>query len=291
MITTSTFPVHPGNLEQLRAWDGEEGAYWAAHADAFDRAVAGFDAALFDAAAIGPADRVLDVGCGTGGTTRAAARRAPAGAVLGVDLSAAMLAVARRRAAEEGLSHVDFVQVDAQVHPFPPRTFDVAISRTAAMFFADRVAALANVGRALVPGGRLSLLVWQPPERNEWFLELTGALAAGRQLPTPPPDAPHPFTLADPAVAREVVSAAGYTDITVEGIDGVMDLGGDRPGAHDFVLGLLGWMLEGLDRDARDRAVGVLRRSVDAHSGPDGVRFGAAVWLLAARRTGTPGRY
>jgi SAM-dependent methyltransferase len=289
MVTTSTIPVHPGNLEQLHAWDGEEGAYWAANADAFERGIAGFDPAFLDAAAIGRADRVLDIGCGTGSTSLAAARRAPAGAVLGVDLSAAMLAVARRNAEQQGLVNVEFLQGDAQIHPFARAAFDVAISRTAAMFFADRVAALSNIGRGLVPGGRLVLLVWQPPQRNEWFLELTGALAAGRQLPAPPPDAPHPFTLADPAVSRDVVTAAGYTDVTVDGVDGVMDLGPDPRGASDLMLGLLGWMLQGLDDDGRARAVDALRRTVEAHTGPDGVRFGAGVWLIRARRSVTAG--
>src|SRR4051812_14359467 len=92
MVTTE-LPVHPGNLEQLRAWDGEEGAFWAANADIFEQAVAGFDPAFLDAAGIGRTDRVLDIGCGTGSTTRAAARRATAGSALGVDLSSAMLAL------------------------------------------------------------------------------------------------------------------------------------------------------------------------------------------------------
>lgn len=283
MVTTSALPVHPGNLEQFRAWDGDEGRYWAANATAFERALAGFDVTLLDAADIGPADRVLDVGCGTGSTTRAAARRTSNGSVVGVDLSSAMLAVARRTTEQEGLANVEFLQADAQIHPFDAASFDAAVSRTAAMFFADRVAALANIGRALVPGGRLALLVWQSPQRNEWFLELTGALAAGRQLPPPPPDAPHPFTLADPAVTRQVVSAAGYTDVTVEGLDGVMDLGPDPQAAYELMLGLLSWMLEGLDDDGRRRAEGALRRTIEAHVGPEGVRFAAALWLIAAR--------
>jgi SAM-dependent methyltransferase len=287
MVATSTIPVDPGNLDQLRAWDGDEGGYWAANADAFERGIAGFDTAFLDAAAIGAADRVLDIGCGTGGTSLAAARRAPAGAVLGVDLSSAMLAVARRRAEEQGVRNVEFLQADAQIHRFDAAAFDAAISRTAAMFFADRVSALANIGRALLPGGRLVLLVWQPPPRNEWFLELTGALAAGRELPPPPPDAPHPFTLADPAVARDVVAAAGYTDVMVDGLNGVMDLGPDPRGAFDLMVGLLGWMLHGLDDDGRVRALDALRRTIERHSGPDGVRFGAAVWLISARHLGT----
>jgi SAM-dependent methyltransferase len=283
MVTTRPLQVHPAHSDQLRAWDGPEGEYWATNAEAFDRSVAGYDEAFFDAAAITATDRVLDIGCGTGGTARAAARRATRGSVLGVDLSSAMLTVARRQADTEGLGNVDYLQGDAQIHPFEPASFDVAISRTAAMFFSDPVAALANAHRALGSQGRLVLLVWQLPERNAWFRELTTALAAGRRLPAPPSDPPSPFSMADPAVVRGVLSGAGYTDVTVRGLDGEMHLGADPEEAYAFTLGLLGWMLDGLDATRQDVAREALRATIDAHAGIGGVAFGSAVWLVAAR--------
>jgi SAM-dependent methyltransferase len=281
MVTTELH-VDPGNLEQLAAWDGNEGSFWADNADTFERSIADFDHPFLDAAAIGVSDRVLDIGCGTGSSTRQAARRARAGSVLGVDLSCAMLTVARRRAMDLGLTNVSFRHADAQVHPFEAGTFDVAIGRTSVMFFADHVMALANIHRALVLGGRLALLVWQPPSRNEWFLELTTAMAAGRQLPRPP-DGPHPFALADPDVIRQSVDAAGFAHVAVQGLDGSMVLGADPESAYDLAFGLLGWMLNGLDDDARRRAEQALRRTIEAHEQPDGVRFAAAVWLITAR--------
>jgi SAM-dependent methyltransferase len=280
--SASRVQVHPGNREQLRAWDGEEGLCWAADPDTFELTLADYDPALFAAAAITPTGRILDIGCGTGGTTVEAARRAARGSALGVDLSSPMLAVARRRADAEGLQNVSFLQADAQIHPFQPASFDVAIGRTSAMFFADRVAALANVRRALTAGGRLVLLVWQPPHRNEWFLEFTAAMAAGRTLPPPPPDAPHPFTMADPAVDRDVLTAAGYSDVVVTGLQRTMNLGADPGHAYDWALGLLAWMLDGLDGPAQDRARRVLRRTIDTHHGRDGVRFASATWLITA---------
>jgi SAM-dependent methyltransferase len=274
--------VDPGNAGQLGAWDGAQGAFWAAEADRFDRSVARYDAPFLAAAGLRPDDRVLDVGCGTGRTTREAARRAAS--ALGVDLSAAMLDVARRRAAAEGLSNVRFVQADAQVSAFPPEGFDVAVSRTGAMFFADPVAALANVGRALPPGGRLVLLVWQALEANEWMTEILGALTAGRPLPVPPPGAPGPFSLADPARIREVLTVTGHRQVEVEGLAEPEWWGADADDALTFVLGLAGWLLEGLDDAARERAVADLRRRIEAHAGPDGVEFGSAAWLVTARR-------
>lgn len=284
MTTTGAMPVHPTNAEQRRAWDGDEGAYWAAHAEHFERALAAYDERFFAAAAVAGGDRVLDVGCGTGDTTRAAARAAPAGSALGVDLSSAMLDVARRRAAAEGLTNVRFEQADAQVHPFDPGHYDVAIGRTSAMFFGDRVAGLANVGRALRPGGRLALLTWQPLAANEWIREFSTALAAGRALPAPPPDAPGPFTLADPDVIHSVLRAAGYRDVAVDAATAPMWFGHDAADAFRLLSGLLGWMLTGLDEPGRDRALDALRATVAAHETPGGVVYGSATWIVRATR-------
>ncbi len=284
MAATNAVPVDPTNVDQLRAWDGGEGAYWAAHADHFEQALVRYDEPFFAAADIGRADRVLDIGCGTGKTTRDAARAAGAGSALGVDMSSAMLEVARRRAASEGLDNVRFEQADAQIHPFEPGAFDVAIGCTSAMFFGDRVRALANIGRALRPGSRLVLLTWQAITGNEWIREFTTALAAGRDLPTPAPDAPSPFTLADPDVSRSVLTSAGYAEITVEGEEAPMWFGVDADDAYQLVLGLLGWMLEGLDEDSRARAQDALRATIAAHETPDGVLYESAAWIIRATR-------
>jgi len=154
------------------------------------------------------------------------------------------------------------------------------------MFFADPVAAFTNIARALRPGGRLVLLVWQGVARNEWFRELTGALAAGRPLPAPPPEAPSPFALADADRVRAVLSAAGFDGIGVAGVEEPMFFGADVPAATDLVLGLLGWLLAGVDDATRAGALAALHRTLAAHAGPDGVAFGSACWLVTARRAG-----
>ncbi|MEU9305665.1 class I SAM-dependent methyltransferase [Streptomyces sp. NPDC048269] len=276
-----TLQVDPSNAEQARAWDGEEGAYWARHADHFDRAMRGYRAPFLTAADISAGDQVLDIGCGAGETTRDAARRASGGRALGVDLSAAMLRVARQRAAVEGLHNAGFVQADAQVHPFPAAAFDVAVSRTGTMFFADPVAAFRNIGGALRPGGRLVQLVWQPPAGNEWFLSLTRALA-GRPLPEPAPGAPGPFSLADPERARAVLGAAGFTDVRFASHSEPMRFGDDVGGAQTFVLGMLGWMLDGLDDEGRRRAAEDLRATLTAHDTGHGVLYASAAWIIRA---------
>lgn len=269
----------PANAEQTRSWDGTEGAYWARHAERFDATVARYHEPFLDAAALGADEHVLDIGCGTGQTTRDAARRA--GEVLGVDLSKRMIDLARRLAADEGVPNARFVVADAQVYPFPPA--DVAISRTGAMFFGDPVAAFANIGRALRPGSRLVLLTWQAPERNEWLPAFATALTGGR----PPAAAgPGPFSLADPARVQGLLAAAGFVDVRLEPRHEPMWFGPDPDDAHDFVLGLLGWMLDGRDASARARAEAALRTSVQEHHGPAGVQYDSAAWIVTARRDG-----
>jgi SAM-dependent methyltransferase len=284
-MATSAVPIDPSNADQLRAWDGDEGAYWAEHADYFDRSVAAYHEKLMVTAAITDRDRVLDIGCGTGQTTRDAARAATSGSALGVDLSARMVELARRRAAEEGVDNASFEQVDAQIHPFPPAAFDVAISRTGAMFFGDLIAAFANIGHAMVRGGRLVLVAWQPLPANEWIREISGALAAGRDLPAPPADAPGPFSLSQPERVRSILTAAGFTDIDLEGTTAGMWFGTDADDAHRFVLGLMGWMLQGLEDTDRGRAIDGLRAAMAAHETPDGVVFGSAAWTIRATRS------
>jgi SAM-dependent methyltransferase len=246
--------------------------------------VAPYHEQLLAVAAIGPHERVLDVGCGTGQTTRDAARAAPAGSALGVDLSSRMLAFARQRAADESLTNATFEQADAQIHPFAAGAFDVAISRTAAMFFGDHAAAFANIGRALRPGGRLALVTWQPLSGNEWIREISAALAAGRDLPPPPPDA-GPFSLSDPNRVRALLAGASFAEVELEGTTADMWLGHDADDAHRFVLGLMGWMLQGLDDAGRSRAVDALYATMAAHQTPDGVLFGSAAWTIHATRT------
>lgn len=284
MTTTNNIRVDPANIEQLRAWDGDEGAYWAAHADHFERALDAYDEAFFTAAAITAGARVLDVGCGTGEATREAARAATAGTAVGVDLSSAMLDVARRRASEVGLANVAFEQADAQIHPFEPASFDLVIGRTSAMFLGDRVAALTNIAAALRPSGRLVLLTWQGPAGNEWIREFSGALAAGRDLPGPPPGAPGPFTLADPDVIRSVLTAAGYTDISLDDRREPMWFGTDTEDAYQLVSGLMSWMLDGLDDARRAGALDALRTTIAAHETADGVVYESAAWIITATR-------
>lgn len=284
MGDTKTLHVDPSNLEQSRAWDGDEGEFWAANWTAFDDAVAAYHQSLLAAAAIQPDFLVLDIGCGSGQTTRDAARIATSGRAVGVDLSSQMLQVARRLTEEEGLRNVVFEYADAQVHPFEPASFDVATSRTGTMFFGDPLAAFTNIARTLRPEGRLVMVAWQSPTENEWFMSLVTAMAQGRDLPAPPPDAPGPFTLADPRRVAPLLTAAGFVDHRFEDIHAPMYFGADASAGHHLLGDQTAWMREGLDDAAKQRALDDLYVSMKAHETPRGVLYASAMWLITATR-------
>lgn len=275
------------NIEQAEAWDGPEGEHWALHHERFDDAISPHHGALMTAAAFAPGERVLDIGCGNGLTSRDAARAVgPSGRVHGVDLSGPMLARAEQLAKEEGLDNVRFEKGDAQVHSFEPGAYDLVISRFGVMFFLDPVAAFSNIASALRPGGRLAILVWQSIAANEWVSAMRDALAVGRDLPVPPPGFPSPFALADTEFTRGVLTQAGFADVAFAESALPWRLGSDADDAYGFVTGLrvIKMLLEDLDGALEAQALDNLRATAAAHETPDGVFFGSASWIITANK-------
>jgi len=275
------------NREQAEAWDGPEGEHWAVHHARFDATIAPHHRLLMAAAAIAPGERVLDIGCGNGITSRDAARAAgPSGEVLGIDLSGPMLARAKELTTNEELDNVRFEQGDAQVHPFDPGAYDLAISRFGTMFFLDPVAAFTNIASALRSGGRLAMLVWQSVAANEWVSALRDAVAVGRDLPVPPPGAPSPFSLADTEFTRRTLTEAGFTDFGFTPSEQPWPMGTDAGDAYGFVIGLrvIQMLLEDLDEATRAQALDNLRATMVDHQTGDGVIFGSAAWIMTARK-------
>jgi SAM-dependent methyltransferase len=274
------------NTDMAAAWDGDEGAHWAANADRYEHVARRIWQRFLDAVPIPQDAAVLDIGCGTGRSTRAAARSAVDGSALGIDLSGKMLAEARARAEREGLSNARFEQADAQVHPFPAGEFDLAISSFGAMFFADPVAAFANIGQGLRPGGQLALLAWRDVGSNEWITAVRDALALGRELPSPPLNAPGPFALADPEHVRRVLGEAGFVDVQLDPVDASMEFGTSAADAFGFIgtMGVTRGLTQDLDAEARQRALAALHAVLVAHETSEGVLFDAAAWLITAGR-------
>ena len=234
---------------------------------------------------IRPVDRVLDVGCGTGRTTRDAARSAREGSALGVDLSAAMIERARELARAEGVQNVAFEQGDAQVYRFPEGQFDLAISRFGTMFFDDPVAAFANIAAALRPAGRLVIMVWQEHEHNEWSVTIERAL--GREgSPVPAPAGREAFSLADQDTVGTILGAAGFGKASFTDVHQPVWYGPDVAAALAWVGGFSSTrdVLTRLDAAAAERALERLREALAAHAGERGVWFDSRAWIVEARR-------
>ncbi|PRX46682.1 ubiquinone/menaquinone biosynthesis C-methylase UbiE [Prauserella shujinwangii] len=249
----------------------------------YDSELRRYDRRLRDVLGIQAGDHVLDVGCGTGQTTRNAARAASPGTALGIDVSGPMLARARAQAAREGLRTVGFVRADAQHHAFPADHFSLAISRFGTMFFADPVAAFANIGRALRPGSRFVQLVWQAAEHQEWSAAIRAALAGSRPAPA---GAAAAFSLSDPDIAASVLTAAGFAAVEFTDVREPVWYGPDAEHACAAVLQLhlATTLLTGLDAASYRHAIDRLRATLDAHDTGDGVWFGSRAWLITARR-------
>lgn len=277
----------PGNAAQAEAWNGDEGAYFVAERARHERMGQRHTECLLDAAAVTAADAVLDVGCGCGEATIRAARAARDGHALGVDLSAVMLAEARRRAEREGVRNAWFEQADAQVRAFPAAGFDLAISSFGVMFFADPHVAFANVAAALRPGGRLAFLCWQDMTANEWLTVPFVAVAAHVTLPgLPAADQPGPFSLADPRRIRELLAGAGFGGIGIEPAQGNRWMGTDVDDVTGYYAGMpfARQLIAASDEHTVAAVLGAMREALCPYERDEGVVLGSAAWLVTARR-------
>jgi SAM-dependent methyltransferase len=282
------------NTAQAEHWNTGEGvAHWISNARRYDRMHQPFTELILGAAGLQPGENVLDVGCGGGGTTLAAARLIAPGQALGVDLSAPMLDLARSAAAEAGARNADFQQDDVQVRRFGPASFDVIISRFGVMFFEDPVAAFANIRSAARPGARLVFVCWQPLAANDWLLVPQTALAAH----VPPGDfgtvtGPGMFAFSEQDRVRQVLSDAGWehVQITAQHVPLLVGGGGSIDDTVSFLrTATIGrTMLAGADEATTERAVAALRAALAGHAGPDGVHLGAGVWLVQAAAPTVP---
>lgn len=278
--------IAQGNEPQAEFWRNA-GPVWAALQDQLDAQVAPHGLAALEAAAAQPGERVLDIGCGTGTTTvQLAASVGPGGSVEGLDISPSMAAAAQQRADAAGVSNASFTVADAQAHPFEAGAYDLIFSRFGVMFFADPVAAFANMRTALRPGGRLVFSCWQGAAENEWVSRPIEATRKHIDLPLGnDPTAPGPLSFSDPERVRSILEEAGYTEVALRDVRLPVRLGETLDAAVDFIYALNPATAGLEDRDpqvARD-----LRRSLGEvladYLGPGGVETPSATWLVTAQ--------
>jgi ubiquinone/menaquinone biosynthesis C-methylase UbiE len=202
------------NKTQEDYWTSPAGLKWIEHEHALDTAMAGMLDAMLDAAGIAVCDRVFDIGCGTGASTIGAARCAPEGHVLGIDISKPLLDRAASRASEESVANASFLLADAQIHRFVDPKFVVLVSRIGMSFFSDTVSALRNLATALKDGGTMAFVCWASVDRNPWFqIPKQAAEARLGTLPAGNPHEPGPTAFQDIEYVTGLMSQAGLSRV------------------------------------------------------------------------------
>jgi SAM-dependent methyltransferase len=254
-------------------------------ADHYDAELRRYNEWLQTTAAIGREERVLDIGCGAGQSTRDAGRAASAGSVLGIDINEEMIERARLRTAKEGPPNVRYTLGDAEVYPFVAESFDVAISRFGTMFFSNPVGAFTNIASALRQDARLVMMVWQAAERNEAATKINCALTEDNTASIVTPGA-DPFSLGDSSYVRMVLQQAGFFNIGFSEVREPVYYGADVDTAYDIVLSFKHTIssLAALTPADSKRTLKRLRSLLAKHATNDGVYFDSRAWIVTAQR-------
>jgi ubiquinone/menaquinone biosynthesis C-methylase UbiE len=272
------------NADQIALWNGCAGRGWVEAQESLDRLFEPFEDLLVEAVAARNAQRVLDVGCGTGSTTLAIARQlGRQGAAVGLDISAPMIARAKQRAALES-APPRFLCADAQTHAFEPAGFDMIVSRFGVMFFDDSVRAFANLRRAAAKGAHLHAIVWRSAADNPFMTTAESAAAPFLpQMPPRKPDEPGQFAFADKSRVRGILEKSGWTEIDLQPLDVVCTL--PERELKDYItrLGPLGRVLPQLDEQQRSKIIAAVRAAFEPYVHGNDVRFTAACWMVGAR--------
>lgn len=282
-----TDDTQPTDSAQAALWNGRSGRAWVEAQALLDAMFKPLEDLLLDE--VGAGRRVLDVGCGTGGTTLALARRLGAsGHCLGVDVSAPMLAAARARARQEG-SSASFICADAQTHAFAPASFDRIMSRFGVMFFNDPVAAFANLRRAASDDAELCCIAWRGAAENPFMT--TAERAAAPLLPNLPvrqPGAPGQFAFADSQRVRAILEQGGWAAIGIRPIDVPCALPAATLPDYFGRLGPVGVLLQEVDEPTRRQVIDTVRAAFEPFVHGSEARYTAACWMISARARPMP---
>jgi SAM-dependent methyltransferase len=269
--------------EQATLWNGVAGCAWVELQESLDRILKPFEDLLVEAVSLRGGGRALDVGCGTGSTTAALARRlGEKESVTGLDISDAMIAAARFRAEREG-SPASFICANAELYAFEPASFDMIFSRFGVMFFEDPVRAFANLRRAATDRGELRFIAWRSEAENPFMTTAERAAAPLMpNLPTRQPDAPGPFAFADDRRVYALLEQSGWAKIEIRPIDVVCSLPERELVPYFTRLGTLGRILPEADDRTRAAVIEKVRPAFDPYVQGEQVRFTAACWMVSA---------
>ena len=277
---------HDRNADQIAFWNGVAGKHWTERQSVQDIVLAPVTEKLIARADAQAGQRILDVGCGTGAISIELARRvAPAGHVLGIDISVPMLERARQLTPKD--LPADYVLADATVYPFDPASFDLLVSRFGVMFFADPVLSFRNLRMALRPKGRLAFACWREPRENGWMMApLMAVYKHVPKLPQLGPEDPGPFSFADEARVKRILGEAGFTDIAMQACPLTFDIAAGK-GLEAAVQGTLeigpaSRALEGHPPEVVASAIQSIREALTPFAKGQSVLLPGAIWLVTA---------
>jgi ubiquinone/menaquinone biosynthesis C-methylase UbiE len=263
------------------------GQHWTDRQQAQDAILAPVSDILIERAKARAGEWIVDVGCGCGATTIALAQKVgPTGHVLGIDISAPMLARARQ-IAPAGLP-ADFVLGDATIYPFQPARFDLLVSRFGVMFFAEPALSFANMRRALRPSARMAFACWREPRENPWMMApLQAAYQHVPKLPQLGPDDPGPFSFASEQRVTSILGEAGFRGIEMEPCNLSLDIavghGLDAAVEGALEIGPAARALEGQPPDMRAAAANSIREALAPFAREQAVLLAASIWIVTAR--------
>lgn len=281
----------PANAMSAEDWSGAMGERWLANLARFEGMIAPIGEALMAHAAFAKGGRVIDVGCGGGGTSIEIARRVGrTGAALGLDISQALVDAAIRRARDANVPNVRFHGADAATFRLEEPPYDRLFSRFGLMFFPQPVDAFTNLYRLLRRGARADFSVWAPAPENAWVATIMGIVGQHVELPTPVPHAPGPFAFDDPAYLRGVLQQAGFETTQIDTWQGEQLVGGAGASpeqAADFALRVMhfGELLDEANPAARETVHAQLIALFAQHRTSVGITMEAKAFLVSARTT------
>jgi SAM-dependent methyltransferase len=278
---------HDRNADQIAYWNGPGGRHWTDRQAVQDVLLAPILDILIASAGPKPGNHIIDVGCGCGASSIGFAERvAPDGFVLGIDISAPMLARARELAPKS--LPLDFALADATVYPFDPESFDLLVSRFGVMFFAEPAISFANLRKALRREGRVAFACWRDPKQNPWMMTpLQAVYKHVPRLPQVGPEDPGPFSFASEERVQRILGDAGYTAITMQPHDLSLDIaigrGLDAAVQGACEIGPASRALQDQPEDVRQAARASIREALAPFASGESVMLPAAIWIVTAQ--------
>ncbi len=268
-------------------WAGGRGETWLAQLARMEAMLAPVDAPLIELLDLRGATRIADLACGGGGTTLAVAAAAdPAAAVFGYDISPALVAFARQRAAPDSPAPAFAVGDSATLAVALP--YDRIVSRFGTMFFPDPAAAFANIAGLLAPGGRFAFAVWGPPADNGWMAIVRETVAELVDLAPPVADAPGPLRYGDVGVLLQLLAGAGLLDLSVTDWRDTLAIGGGLAPADAARFAIesmsVAQVLAEKGQALVDCATDLLAKRFEGYWTDGAVRLPARVHLVSGRR-------